>query len=119
MKPFGLTAYGCCEDLTLKIDVLKSLPNLRRIGVSPMADVAKCAEAIGPDYIISYRPSPTDMVGYDWNPERAREIMRRDLDHCRDLHVDITLKDVETVQNEPDRIHKWVQIVREITEECG
>ncbi|MDQ1257194.1 MAG: hypothetical protein QG656_1796, partial [Candidatus Hydrogenedentes bacterium] len=101
MAKFGLTAYGCCEDLTLKIGVLRQLPNLRRIAVSPMANVARCAEQIGADYVLSYRPSPSDMVGYDFDPDRIRRILRRDLDACQGCHVDITLKDCETVQNDP------------------
>lgn len=67
LEKFGLTAYGCCEDLTNKIDILRQIPNLRRIAVSPFADVAKCAGQIGRNYVISYRPSPTDMVGYGFN----------------------------------------------------
>lgn len=117
MAPFGLSAYGCCEDLTQKIDVLRRVPNLRRIAVSPMADVRRCAEQIGRDYVISYRPSPSDMVGYGFDPERIRRLMRRDLGACRGLHVDITLKDVETVQNDPTRVREWVRITRELIDE--
>ncbi|MBI5093484.1 MAG: hypothetical protein HZB26_13715 [Candidatus Hydrogenedentes bacterium] len=116
MEKFGLAAYGCCEDLTLKIDVLRQIPNLRRIAVSPMADVARCAEQIGADYVLSYRPSPSDMVGYDFDPERIRRILRRDLEALRGCHVDITLKDVETVQGDPRRVREWVRIAREIIE---
>jgi len=118
MEKFGLVAYGCCEDLTRKIDVLRQLPNLRRIGVAPVADVAKCAEQIGEDYILSYRPSPTDMVGYGFDPDRIRRILRADLEACRanGCHVDVTLKDVETVQGDPERIRRWVEIVREEAE---
>ena len=116
MANFGLVGYGCCEDLTLKIDLLRQIPNLRRIAVSPMADVARCAEQIGTDYVISYRPSPSDMVGYDFAPGRIRRILRRDLTACRGCHVDITLKDVETVQNDPERVRRWVQIAREVIE---
>jgi hypothetical protein len=114
MKPFGLVAYGCCEDLTLKIDVLRQIPNLRRIAVSPMADVKKCAEQIGQDYVLSYRPSPTDMVGYGFYPDKVREMLKRDLAACGDRHVDITLKDVETVQSDEERIRRWVEIAREV-----
>ncbi|MBN2311818.1 MAG: hypothetical protein JXR94_22760 [Candidatus Hydrogenedentes bacterium] len=117
MAPFGLVSYGCCEDLTLKIDVIRRIPNLRRIAVSPMADAARCAEQIGRDYILSYRPSPSDMVGYDFDPERIRRILRRDLAACRGCHVDITLKDVETVQGDPDRVRNWVRITREVIDE--
>ena len=117
MEHFGLTAYGCCEDHTLRIPYLKTLPNLRRIAVALTADVAKCAGQIGTDHILSYRPSPTDMVGYDFNPERIRSILRESLDVCRDLHVDITLKDVETVQGDPTRVGKWVEITRSVIDE--
>ena len=34
MEQAGLVAYGCCEDLTCKIDMLRQIPNLRRIAVS-------------------------------------------------------------------------------------
>jgi hypothetical protein len=113
MKHFGLVAYGCCEDLTEKIGILRQIPNLRRIAVSPFADVAKCAEQIGTDYVISYRPSPADMVSYDFNPGRIRQILRRDFEVLKGTHFDITLKDVETVEGDPSRVRKWVQIVRE------
>ncbi len=117
LKHFGLVAYGCCEDLSQKIDILRQIPNLRRIAVAPFASVPKCAEQIGRDYVISYRPSPTDMVGYGFNPDRIRKILRRDLHACRDLHVDITLKDVETVQSDPERVKKWLAIAREVVNE--
>lgn len=117
LKEFGLVAYGCCEDLTNKIDMLRQIPNLRRIAVSPFADVARCAEQIGREYVLSYRPSPVDMVGYGFEPDRIRSILRRDLQACKGCHVDITLKDVETVQADPDRVRKWVAVTRKVIEE--
>ena len=117
MKKFGLVAYGCCEDLTNKIDMLRQIPNLRRIAVSPFADVKKCVEQIGTDYVISYRPSPADMVAYGFDESRIRKILKRDLEYLKGTYFDITLKDVETVQSDPDRIRKWVSLVREIIAE--
>ena len=117
LSRFGLAAYGCCEDLTDKIDMLRQIRNLRRIAVAPAADVVKCAERIGQDYILSYRPSPADMVSYDFDADRVRSILTRDLAACRDCHVDITLKDVETVQGDPNRIRHWVRITREVIDE--
>lgn len=114
LSKFGLVAYGCCEDLTNKIDMLRAIPNLRRIAVSPFANVARCAEQIGKDYVLSYRPSPADMVSYGFDPARIRSRLTRDLQACRGCHVDITLKDVETVENDPDRVRKWVALTREI-----
>jgi hypothetical protein len=119
LEKFGLTAYGCCEDLTHKIDMLRKLPNLRRIAVSPFADARACAEQIGGDYVASYRPSPADMVSYGFDRERIAGILRRDFEAFRanGCHTDITLKDVETVQRDPDRIRHWVALTRELVEE--
>ncbi|MFC1717898.1 hypothetical protein ACFL6S_29830 [Candidatus Poribacteria bacterium] len=117
LSKFGLAAYGCCEDLTQKIDILRQIPNLRRIAVSPFADVARCAEQIGRDYVLSYRPSPADMVSYGYDPDRIRKILKPDLEAAKHCHVDITLKDVETVQSDPDRVHNWVKITRQVIDE--
>ena len=117
LKEFGLTAYGCCEDMTHKIDMLRQIPNLRRIAVAPVADVARCAEQIGRDYVLSYRPSPTDMVGYALDVDRVRALLKADLEACRECCVDITLKDVETVEGDPDRIRNWMVLARQVIDE--
>ncbi len=119
MAPFGLAAYGCCEDLTNKIALLRRIPNLRRIAVAPAANVQRCAEQIGDAWVLSYRPSPADMVAYGFDPDRAGSIMRADLEACRanGCHVDVTLKDVETVQGDPTRVPRWVRLARNVIAE--
>ena len=119
MEKFGLAAYGCCEDLTHKIDILLKIPNLRRIAVTPWADVRKCAEQIQDDYVLSWRPSPAEMVSLNFDPDHVRKTVREALEAAREhqCHIDITLKDVQTVQYHPERIKEWVKIVREIVDE--
>jgi hypothetical protein len=119
LSKFGLVAYGCCEDLTRKIGVLRQIPNLRRIAVAPRANVAACAEQIGTDYIFSYRPSPSDMVGYGFDEQRIRDILARDLSASRGCFVDITLKDVETVQGDPARVRRWVELTRQVIDDLA
>ena len=116
MAPYGLVHYGCCEDLTQKIDMLRQIPNLRSIGVTPRADVKKCAEQIGGDYVISWRPNPTDMVCANWDAERIRRIISEGAGACREGIFHIYLKDVETVQGEPDRLRRWTEVVRDVLE---
>ena len=62
LEQFGLSAYGCCEDMTKKIDILKEIKNLRRIAVTPWSNLLACAEEIGKDYVLSWRPSPAEMI---------------------------------------------------------
>ncbi len=54
----------------------------------------------------------TDLFTFDL---RERGAHRGDA--CRDCPVDITLKDVETVENDPERIKKWVALTREVIDE--
>ena len=119
MEKFGLVSYGCCEDLTHKIDMLRQIPHLRRISVTPVADPARCAEQIGTDYVISWRPNPAQMICCGFNPALIRNVVRDAMDafSAHNCHVDINLKDVQTVQGQPDNLRRWVEIVREITDE--
>lgn len=115
ISKFGMTHYGCCEDLTAKIDMLRKIPNLRSIAVTPTADIHRCAEQIGKDYVISWRPNPTDMVCAGWDETRIRKIIRDGVKSCKGLALHIHLKDVETVQGDVSRLARWVKIVREET----
>ncbi|MBM3497527.1 MAG: hypothetical protein FJX74_02545 [Armatimonadetes bacterium] len=117
MERFGLTHYGCCEDLTRKIDMLRQAENLRSIAVTPVADIARCAEQIGGDYVISWRPNPTDMVCAAWDEERIRRIIGEGLRAARGTNLHLHLKDIETVQGEPTRLRRWVEVVRSVIDE--
>ena len=116
MEAFGLTHYGCCEDLTHKIDILRQVPNLRRIAVSPWSDIARCADQIRDDYVISWHPNPTDMGCCGFDPEHVSDIIRDGMEKMSACHVDIVFKDVNTVEGDPDRLREWVRIVREASE---
>lgn len=117
VEKFGLVAYGCCEDLAEKIDILRKVPNLRRIAVAPRSNVRRCAEQIGRDYVMSYRPNPADMICCGFDPDHIRKVIRTAMNDSRGCHVDITLKDIQTIEHQPERLREWVRIVREIADE--
>lgn len=114
MEKWGLVSYGCCEDLTKKIDMLRKVKNLRRIAVTPTANIAECAEQIKQDYVMSWRPNPTDMVCSGFDQDRIKRIIGGGLDVSKDCFVDITLKDVETVEGDTRRLAEWVKIVKNV-----
>lgn len=117
LEKFGLVAYGCCEDLTLKIDLLRRIPNLRRIAVTQVADVRKSAEQIGTDYVFSWRPNPSRTVCCGFDPDQIRSYTRQALEDSRGCFVDIMLKDVQTVEGQPERLREWVRMTREVAED--
>lgn len=117
LAPFGLTGYGCCEDLTGKLDDVFTLPNIRRISISPFADVASCAEKLKGDYIFSWKPHPAHLVG-DFNEDRVRMYIRHTVDVAREYGcvLEMILKDTHTCQHHPERFDRWTKIAREEVE---
>jgi len=115
IEKYALAAYGCCEDLTKKIDILRRLKNLRRIAVSPFANFERCAEQIGGDYVLSWRPNPSSACSRGVDEDFVRRDLRRVMDVCdaNDCKWDITLKDLETTAGDPEAIIRWTAIIRD------
>jgi len=118
MDRFGLCYYGCCEPLHHKVDaIFKYLPNVRKISMSPWADVAVGAEAIGDRAVFSYKPNPA-ILGYpSWDVAGTREQLREVLEITRDNIIEVTMKDLHTVRNEPARMTEWIQMAKQLAEE--
>ena len=116
LDPFGLTGYGCCEDLTRKLDDVLRIPHIRRISCSPWADVEQCAEKLGDGYIFSWKPNPTHLCG-EWRPDAVREYIRHALDATRGCVIEMILKDTHTCDGRLERFDEWARIARELVEE--
>jgi hypothetical protein len=113
LELFGLAYYGCCEPLHNKIAVLETLPNLRKISISPWADVAAAAELMRGRYVMSLKPSPALLVGSSFNADGIRQELTTKLAAARGCNVEIILKDISTVCHEPRRLWEWARIARE------
>jgi hypothetical protein len=116
LSRFGLNCYGCCEPVDLRWHVVQRVPRLRRVSVSPWADIEGMAARLGDRYIFSMKPSPTDLAMPVFDEERIRLEMRRALQLTRGCHVEVIMKDNHTVGHDPSRVVRWVQIVREEAE---
>ncbi len=114
---WGLAYYGCCEPLDGKIEILRRIPNLRKISVSPWCNTARAVESMGKDYVMSRKPSPAILAEDTWHPERARSDLREFLDHARGCHVELIMKDISTVRYKPQRLWEWAAIAAELADE--
>lgn len=120
LERWGLTYYGCCEPLDRKMNLLRRIPNLRKISASPWCDSERVVELMGADYVISRKPSPAILAGDRWSPERARREIRDFLDLTEGkCHVELIMKDISTVRYAPHRLWEWATIAMEEAERAA
>jgi hypothetical protein len=117
LSRFGLASYGCCEPLDGKLDIVKKIPNLRRVSMSPWVDVARGAEGLGSDYIFSYKPNPAIIGMETWDLDFARKQLRDALEKTRGCVVEVIMKDLHTCRGEPWRMWEWVKMAMQLAEE--
>jgi hypothetical protein len=113
LERFGLNCYGCCEPLDKRWHVVKQSPRLRRVSVSPWADRRNMAEQLEDNYIYSLKPNPIDLAMSSFDEDRIRADIRETLEIIQNCCVEIIMKDNHTIKNDPQRVIRWVQIVRE------
>ena len=119
LEQFGLVYYGCCEPLHNRIDYIRKIKNVRKISMSPWADIRAGAEHIHGDYVISRKPNPAYLAAASFEPE----LVRRELQEtCRAAKengctCELILKDVSTVQYHPERLAQWHKIAVEVAGE--
>jgi len=114
MERFGLNYYGCCEPLDKKVEILKKIPNLRKISMSPWVDLEAGAKNIGRDYVFSYKPSPAIFVDPNWDIESIKKKLREDLKNIKGCNVEVLMKDISTVRYKPQRLWEWSNIAMEV-----
>lgn len=112
----GLAYYGCCEPLDAKIDILEQLPNLRKISVTPWADVDRAAEAINKKYVLSAKPNPAAVAVPQLHKDGLRKEIGAILHACKryGCACDIVLKDISTCAGRPQNIFEWQQVAMEM-----
>ena len=117
LERFGLSYYGCCEPLHEKIDLLRSIPNLRKVSVSPWADIERAAEALSGNYVLSLKPNPSILAKDRFRPEEARNELAQKMQTARRYRcrVEIVLKDISTVRHEPSRLSEWSKIADDLS----
>lgn len=114
---WGLTYYGCCEPLDLKMDLLSRIPNLRKISMNYRIRLDRAVEQVADRYVFSYKPNPAVFATDEWQPEQARAELRTVLERSRGCHVEFIMKDISTVRYQPERLWEWARLAMEVVEE--
>lgn len=114
-KECAYTYYGCCEPLHDRLDVVKRFPNLRKVGVSPWANVEKMADETRGSLVLSRKPNPAN-VALRTDETVVRKEIEDTVKLCQKYGcpVDITLKDISTVGNRPENLIEWTKIASDV-----
>jgi len=112
---FGAIYYGCCERLDDRLDVLAKLPNVRKISCSPWSDKEHFAETLPDRVVMSVKPTPALVAGNFYDEDKIRKDLRESIEAAKrhNRNVELILKDISTVNRDPNRLRRWAQIAME------
>ena len=118
LKRFGLNIYGCCEPLDSRWDIVKQIPRLRKVTVSPWSNSETMAENLGQNYVYCKKVNPSLISVPTMDEDTVRKELREVFD-CTKKHrcpTQVLMRDLMTLGNNPQNAVRWVQIAREEAE---
>lgn len=112
---FGRLNYGCCEPVSTFWEDIKTLPNLKKVSISPWCDEDFMAEQLRDSGIIYHRkPSPNYLgVGANLDEDAFRKHIEKTVKTAKGCKLEICQRDVYTVNKDMDKVRRYVQIIRE------
>ena len=120
MNRFGMVDYGCCEPLDHKLDVLmRKVPHLRWLAVSPWSDRKLCAEKMGTKYVYVYKPNPSRICSMTPAWDAAEQDIRETLKIANGCPIHIVMKDTSTFHGEAARTTRWCEMAVRIAKEMA
>lgn len=115
---FGMSYYGCCERLDHKLDVLAALPGLRKVSLSPYANLEEGMEKMGGRLVVSFKPNSnylaTGKADFGYLRKELLDVCRLARQHR--CSVEIIMKTIITLNGEPRRLWRWCDLARDIVD---
>ena len=116
LQQFGLTQYGCCEDLTTKIEGVLRIPNLRVFVCSAWTDLDRVIAACGDSHCIMWRQSAAEVTLPD-DLSQVREHLDEGMRKLRGCHYQVVLREIETLPHGVQRLRDWAQLATHLAGE--
>lgn len=113
---YGLLSYGCCEPVDPIWDrCISTLKNLRKVSISPWCNEEIMSEKLrGTNIIYHRKPSPNFLgVGTTLDEDAFRQHIRKSLTLARGCKMEITQRDVYTINNDIAKARRYVQIIKQ------
>ena len=118
-RNYGLLSYGCCEPVhPIFDDYLSTLPNLRKVSISPWCDEEFMGERLkGKNIIFHRKPSPNFIgVGIELDEAAVIEHIDKTVKAAKGCKLEFTQRDVYTAANNPEKVRRFVELIRQRAE---
>ncbi len=115
-KHFGMIYYGCCDRLDDRMDVVKRIPNLKKLSCSPWSNKRRFAEQLGREIVMSAKPNPAYLAEGTMDEAEIRRDLQETVDIARaeNVNLELILKDISSVRHDPKRLTRWAEIAMEV-----
>lgn len=113
---FGLVSYGCCEPVDGIWDqYLSKMTNLRKLSISPWCNEEFIGERIQGKNIIYHRKPSPNFLGIDkiLDENAVTAHIDKTLLAARGCKIEFTQRDVLTIHNDPGKVRRYVEIIRQ------
>ncbi len=118
---YGLLSYGCCEPVDpVWENCISRLENLRKVSISPWCNEEYMGERLRGSRVIYHRkPSPNYLgTGTVLDEEAFRTHIRKSLQAARGCEMEITQRDVYTINRDIPKAKRYVDIIKEEIVNC-
>lgn len=105
--------YHGCETLDRKFDALASLPNLRRMHVSPWSSVATAVAKFGDRVVLEVHAHP-GKVFFGGTADSIRAELRELIAAADGAVIDLNLSDIHSVDGRPETLGLWARVAQEL-----
>jgi hypothetical protein len=112
----GLVSYGCCEPAdTLWEPCLSRLKNLRKVSVPAWCDEDAFGDMIrGRKIVFQRKPFPNLIsIGSAFDEDAFMRSMRKTVNAARGCPLEVTFRDITSVNGDPGRLTRAVELTRE------
>lgn len=113
---FKLLKFGCCEPVHHLMGILRRLPGLRKVSVTPWCDLRTLAETCPKDIIWCRKPVPLKLCGPTFTPDDLRSHLKETLDIGQNHFIEFVYRDTNLLTGDMEgRVAQTCDMIRELT----
>jgi hypothetical protein len=109
---FGAVSYGCCENLTNKMEPVLAIPNLKIMVCSAWTDFDKLIARVGTKHCIMWRHKASDVV-CPHDTAALKQYVNENAKKLQGAYYQIVLRELQTQMGHDNRLYEWVQLSKE------